>query len=124
MVMSDKGVRDATLLKLTAKLLKRSNLPKGFKLKGIRGACTITSKELIEFVEALAEEFDNGGYGIIRKCETCGNYGHPGRKNKRGWCPSHSGSYLKYPHDFCSYWKPMTPEQKKVKERIDEVFKL
>ena len=124
MIMTEKGIKDATLMKIVVKILKRADLPKGFKIKGKWDTKTITREELIEFVEALTEELDKGGYGVIRRCDTCGRYGHPGRKSKKGLCPSHEGSNLKYHDDFCSYWKPMTAEQQKMKERIDEVFKF
>lgn len=124
MILFEKGIPDTTIMKLVSKLLRRSNLPKGFKIKTLSGVQTITSEELIGFVDSLAEGLEKGDYGVIRRCDTCGNYGHPGRKNKRGLCPSHEGSFLKYPTDFCSSWKPMTKEQQKMKERIDEVFKI
>lgn len=123
MIMSKKGIPDTTMLKLVSKILKRADLPKGFKIKGKWDTKTITREELIEFVEALTEELDKGGYGVINRCATCGNYGHPGRKDRKGLCPSHDGSNLKYMSDFCSYWKPMTKEQIKVRESIDELFK-
>lgn len=123
MIMHQKGIPDTTLLKLVSKILKKADLPKGFKIKGRWDTKTITREELIEFVDALTEELNTGGYGVIRRCQTCGNYGHPGRKSMRGLCPSHEGSNLKYIDDFCSYWKPMTKEQIRVRESIDELFK-
>lgn len=123
MIMHQKSIPDATLLRLVSKVLKRADLPKGFKIKGKWDTKTITCEELVEFVDALAEELSTGGYGVIRRCCTCGNYGHPGRKSMRGLCPSHEGSNLKYMDDFCSYWKPMTKEQTTTRERIDELFK-
>lgn len=123
MIMQDKGIKDATMMKLVVKILKRSDLPKGFKINNKWHTKTITREELIEFVEALTQGLDKGDYGAIHRCDTCGRYGHPGRKDMRGICPQHKGSYLKYMTDFCSYWTPMTKEQQNMKERIDELFK-
>ena len=122
MILKNKGVLDSTLLKMVAKVLKENPRTKGFKVKTIRGVATITHEELIQFVEALAEEIKQGNYDQLNKCETCGNFSHPGKRGAKGCCfPKNFTSFRKVT-DYCSNWTPMTEEQKYIRRKTNEQF--
>lgn len=124
MLFKKKGISDATVLKIVAKILKNNPPSKGFKVKTPRGSQTLTAEEIVRFVEALAARLDDGRYGVIRRCDTCGNFSRSGKASKRGWCSPKEHSSFKNKTDYCSNWIPMTAEQKHIKERIDEHRKL
>ena len=121
MILKNKGVLDSTMLKVVAKVLKNNTSGvKGFKLKTPNGVATVTYKEIIQFVETLSEEMANGNYDELRKCSTCGNFNHPGRKGGKGWCfPKEFTSFRKV-NDYCSGWIPMTKEQEYLRRKSNE----
>lgn len=124
MLFKNKGISDATALKLVVKGLKGNPNPvKGFKVNTPDGKKTVTYEELIKFTEALALRLEDGRYGVIRRCDTCGNFSRSGNGGKRGWCHPKEHSMFRSKTDHCSGWIPMTPEQKHIKETINEHFK-
>ncbi len=124
MLFKNKGIPDATVVKLLAKVLKSNPSPvKGFKVNTSEGKKTVTYDELIRFTEALALRLDDGRYGVIRRCDTCGNFNRSGKAGKRGWCSPKEHTQSRYKTDYCSMWIPMTPEQKRIKETINGHFK-
>lgn len=113
MILKKKGVLDSTVLKMVSRVLKETTpTRKGFKVKTLRGEAVVTHEELIQFVDKLAEEIQQGNYDKLRKCETCGNFGYPGRKGAKGWCSPKDYSSFRKPEDYCSQWIPMTEQQK------------
>lgn len=123
MILKDKGIPDSTVLKLVSKLLARGQYGKGFKLKTKNGERTMTYDEVIAFVDALAERMKHNEYAVIHRCDTCGNFSRPGVKGKRGCCFPKKHTCFRYPTDYCSGWQPMSEEQKRLKEALDERFK-
>ena len=124
MLFKKKGIPDATVLKIVAKILKNNPPSKGFKVKTSQGMQTLTPEEIVRFVEALAARLDDGRYGVIRRCDTCGNFSRSGKANQRGWCSPKERTLFKHKNEYCSNWIPMTAEQKHIKERINEHQKL
>lgn len=124
MLFKNKGISDATAVKLLVKVLKSNPSPvKGFKVTTAGGKKTVTYEELIKFAEALALRLEEGRYGVIRRCDTCGNFSRSGKAGKRGWCHPKEHSQFRDKGDYCSGWIPMTPEQKHIREKVNEHFK-
>lgn len=124
MLFKNKGIPDATVVKLLAKVLKSNPSPvKGFKVTTPEGKKIVTYEELIKFTEALALRLEDGRYGVIRRCDTCGNFSRSGKAGKRGWCHPKEHSQFRGKDDYCSGWIPMNPEQKQIRKTIDEHFK-
>lgn len=124
MLFKNKGISDATAVKLLVKVLKSNpSAVKGFKVTTSEGKKTVTYGELIKFAEALALRLEDGRYGVIRRCDTCGNFSRSGKVGKRGWCHPKEYSQFRNKSDYCSKWIPMTPEQKQIKETINGHFK-
>lgn len=123
MILKNQGISDETALKLVFKVLKRNQSIKGFKVNTKKGEKTITFDELLKFVEDLANSLSEGSYGEIRHCNTCGNFSRSGTKGQRGWCCPDTHTSFRNNKDYCSGWKPMTEEQKHIKEVLDEHFK-
>lgn len=124
MLFKNKGIPDATAVRLLVKVLKDNPSPvKGFKVNTSEGKKTVTYGELIKFAEALALRLDDGRYGVIRRCDTCGNFSRSGKMGKRGWCRPKEHSLFRNKTDYCSGWIPMTPEQRQVKEKVNEHFR-
>lgn len=121
MLFKKKGIPDATVLRVVARILKNNH--QGFKVKTSQGIKTLTPEEIIRFVEALAARLDDGRYGVIRRCDTCGNFSRSGKASQRGWCSPKERTLFKHKNEYCSNWIPMTAEQKHIKERIDEHHK-
>ena len=122
MILRDKDIPDATLLKLVYKLLEKNQSTRGFKMKTRKGQRTITYDELLQFIDTLAKQLDSGGYGEIRRCDTCGNFSRSGKSNKRGWCFPKKHTSFRDKTDYCSGWIPMDEKQQHIKERMDEHF--
>jgi hypothetical protein len=122
-LFKNKGIPDATVLRLVAKILEKNQTAKGYKVKTRGGEQKLTADEVVKFVIALAERFDDGRYGAIRRCDTCGNFSRSGAPGKRGWCSPKEHSLFRNKTDYCSNWTPMTPEQKHIKEAINGYFK-
>ena len=122
MLFKKKSIPDATALRMVAKLLKRQPATKGFNLKTNSGYKTVSYDELIKFVEALADRLDDGRYGEIRRCDTCGNFSRSGGRKSMGACFPKNYSSGKKTTDYCSGWIPMNEEQKHIKKRMDEHF--
>lgn len=124
MLFKNKGISDATAVKLLVKGLKSNPSPvKGFKVTTPEGKKTVTYGELIKFAEALALRLEDGRYGVIRRCDTCGNFSRSGKAGKRGWCHPKEHTQSRDKTEYCSKWIPMTPEQKRIKETVNEHFK-
>lgn len=124
MLFKNKGISDATAVKLLVKVLKSNpSTVKGFKVTTSGGKKTVTYEELIKFAEALALRLEDGRYGVIRRCDTCGNFSRSGKMSKRGWCNPKEHSQFRNKTEYCSKWIPMTPEQRHIKETINEHFK-
>ena len=81
-----KGIPDAEVLRLVAKILKKNQTAKGYKLSTTAGKATLTADDVVRFIEALATRLDDGRYGAIRRCDTCGNFSRSGKMGKSGWC--------------------------------------
>lgn len=123
MILKDKDIPDSTVLKLVSKLLARNKAGKGFRLKTKKGDKTITYDEVIDFVDKLAEHLQRREYIRVRRCDTCGNFNRPGLKGGRGCCFPKDFTCSRVSTDYCSGWIPMSAEQKRLKEAIDERFK-
>lgn len=124
MILKDKGIPDALVLKLVSTLLRRNQTGKGFRLKTKKGERTMTYDEIIAFVDELAERMKSDEYIEVRRCNTCGNFSRSGVRGMRGSCfPKHFTSFRSN-NDFCSGWTPMSEEQKRLKEALDERFKI
>lgn len=123
MLFKSKGISDATVLRLVAQILKKNQTAKGYKVKTKDGEQRLTAEEVVKFVQALATRLDDGRYGVIRRCDTCGNFSRSGKMGKRGWCHPKEHSLFRNRTDYCSGWIPMTPEQQHIKERVNEHFK-
>lgn len=119
MILEDKGVLDSTMLKIVAKIL-RENPPrqKGFKVKTLEGTAVVTQQDILYFVSALADEVQKGNYEQLKKCETCGNFGYPGRKGEKGWCSPKTPTSFRKVNDHCSQWIPMTKEQEYTRRKL------
>lgn len=118
------GISDATVLKLAAQIIEKSQTPKGYKVKTKDGEKKLTTEEVVKFMRNLSKEIDDGRYGVIRRCDTCGNFSRSGRVGKRGWCHPKEHSMFRSKTDYCSGWIPMTPEQIQIKERVNEHHRL
>lgn len=123
MILANKEISDATALKMVSKLLRRSQPTKGFRVKTRSGEKTLTYDELLQFVDDLATRLDEGSYGVIHRCDTCGNFSRPGRINQRGCCFPKKLTSFRNREDFCSMWIPMDENQKYLKEKMDGYFK-
>lgn len=123
MLFKNKGIPDATVLRIVSKILKESPTAKGFRVNTPGGKKTLTYEEITKFVDALAIRLEDGRYGVIRRCDTCGNFSRSGKLGKRGWCHPAKHSLFKDNTEYCSGWIPMTAEQKHTKETIDGHFK-
>lgn len=121
MLFKNKGIPDATVLRVVSKILKE-NPTKGFRVNTSGGKKTLTHDEIVKFIDALATRLEDGRYGVIRRCDTCGNFSRSGAKGKRGWC-SKECDLSRERTEFCSSWKPMNQEQKHRKEMLDEHFR-
>lgn len=119
MIFRDKGIPDSTVLKVVATLLKRGEATKGFRVKTLHGKRVLTHDEVIQFVEELAQRLDEGSYGAIRRCSTCGNFNRSGKANTRGWCSPKEFTSFRKTNEYCSRWIPMTPEQQYLGEVLD-----
>lgn len=120
MLLREKGIPDATVLKLVSKLLKRNPSSKGFRIKVRNGTETLTYDEVVKFVDNLASQLASGGYGEIRRCDTCGNFSRPGARGMRGWCFPKERTSFKDTKDYCSGWIPMDEQQKYIRERFKD----
>lgn len=123
MLFKNKGIPDETVLRLVAKILLKNQTAKGYKVKTKNGGKTLTADEVVKFVQALAARLEDGRYGVVRRCDTCGNFSRSGKFGKRGWCNPKSHSMFRDKNEYCSNWTPMTPEQKYIKEAINGHFK-
>lgn len=124
MLFKNKGISDATAVRLLVKVLKDNPSPaRGFKVNTSKGKKTVSYEELIKFAEALAVRLEDGRYGVIRRCDTCGNFSRSGKVGQRGWCSPKEHTLFKHKNEYCSKWIPMTPEQKRIKETVNEHFK-
>lgn len=124
MILDDKDIQDATVLKLVSKLLRKNQSTRGFRLKTKRGERTLTYNEVIQFVDELATRLGDGRYGVIRRCDTCGNFSRPGNPKSKGYCFPKTHTSFRAKTDFCSRWTPMDANQKYIKEKIDEFESL
>lgn len=125
MIFSDKGVDDSTMLKLIAKILRgNTDKVKGFKVKTINGVVLIPYDDVIKFADTLAEKMAEGDYNEINPCETCGNFGYPGKIGAPGWCSPKGNSHSKNLKDYCSGWTPMTEQQEYTRRRLNEFTSL
>lgn len=120
MVLKEKGIPDSTMLKLVTKIVKKSQTAKGYRIKLPEGDVRVTAEEVVLFLEGLSNSVSGKSPEQIRYCETCGNFSRSGKIGKRGWCSPSKLSAFKNNTDYCSGWVPMSPEQKKIKEKIDE----
>lgn len=123
MILKNKDIPDATVLKLVAKQLRNNQTAKGFKMKTKKGVRTLTFEEVVEFIDTLASQLESGQYGEIRRCDTCGNFRRSGQKGRRGWCTPTTHTCYKSPTEYCSGWVPMSPEQIRLKEKLNEHFR-
>lgn len=123
MLFKNKGISDATVLRIVSKILKENPSTKGFRVNTSEGKKTLSYEEIIKFIDALAVRLEDGRYGVIRRCDTCGNFSRSGKMGKRGWCHPKEHSQFRDKGDYCSKWIPMTPDQKRIKETINEHFK-
>lgn len=123
MLFKNKGVSDSTVLKIVSKILRDNESTKGFRVSTSKGKATLTYAEIIKFVDALAERLADGRYGVIRRCDTCGNFSRSGRKGRKGWCSPKDCNLYRANDEYCSKWIPMTKEQQYTKEVINEHFK-
>lgn len=121
MLFKKKCIQDDTAIRLVAHILKKQP-SKSYKVKTSNGDRVVSTEELVKFLEALAERLHDGRYGVIRRCDTCGNFSRSGKLGKRGWCSPKKHSLFRDKTDYCSGWIPMSPEQEHIKERIDEHF--
>lgn len=120
----DHEVPEYLVLKLVSTLLKRNPACKGFKLKTKKGYKTMTFDEVVAFVDELADSMKRNEYIAVRRCDTCGNFSRAGVRGARGSCfPKHFTSF-RHNDDFCSGWTPMSEEQKRLKEALNERFKI
>lgn len=124
MLFKNKGISDATVLRIVSKILKECPASKGFRVNTPEGKKTLTHQEIIKFIDALAVRLEDGRYGVIRRCDTCGNFSRSGKMGKRGSCFPKVRSLFRSKTDYCSGWIPMNPEQKYIKEKVNEHFKL
>lgn len=122
MILKKQNIPDATALRLISKLLKKNQTSKKFKVKTRQGESIVTYDEIVQFVDILAKMLDEGRYGVIRRCDTCGNFNPSGKSNKRGWCSPKDRSLFRNKTDHCSKWIPMTEEQKHIREVLNEHF--
>ena len=122
MILQDKGISDATALKMVRKLLAKHRSNTGFRLNTKNGTVTVTYDDLIQFVGILANKASCGEYGELRMCTTCGNFNRSGKYQHMGWCSPKEHTLTRKTTDHCSRWVPMTEQQKHTKERIDEHF--
>lgn len=118
MLLKNKWVSDRVMLKLVAKILRKSPMAKGYKITTERGVEKVTSEEIIQFVEDLAEALYKGDYGEIKHCKTCGNFDPKFCGRGRGWCPEYGGYHSA--RDFCSGWIPMTEQQVRFRKKSRE----
>lgn len=125
MILKNKGVLDSTMLKIVARVLKNNTSGvKGFKLKTSNGVATVTYKEIIQFVETLANEMDKGNYDELHKCATCSKFSYPGKKGGKGCCFPKEFTSFRSVDDHCSLWEPMTKEQEYVRRKVNEFGSL
>ena len=125
MIFSDKRIDDSTMLRLIAKILRgNTDKVKGFKVKTINGVALLPYDDVIKFVETLAEEMAEGNYDEINRCETCGNFGYPGKRGAPGWCSPKGNTPNKNLKDYCSGWIPMTEQQEYTRRKINEFTPL
>lgn len=123
MLYKNKGIPDATVLRLVSKLLRSHQSNKRFRVKTKSAEGTLTYDEVIRFVDELAKRVDDGRYGEIHRCDTCGNFNRSGKLGKRGWCSPKEYTSFRNKTDHCSNWIPMTQEQKQIREKINEHFR-
>lgn len=123
MILKNKGVNDSTVLKLVSFLLKKNQSGKSYKVKTTEGTVTLKYEDIVGFVDELAKLLENGRYGVIHRCRTCGNFNPSGKGGKRGWCQPQNRSLFRNVTDHCSNWVPMTKEQRQIKEVLDGHFK-
>ena len=123
MLFKSKGIPDATVLKIVSKILKDSTPTKAFRVNTSDGKKTLSYEEIIKFIDALAVRLEDGRYGVIRRCDTCGNFSPSGQKGRRGCCSPKEHTLFREPTEYCSKWVPMTKEQKHIKEVLDGHFK-
>lgn len=125
MMFSDKGVDYATMLRLIAKILRGNTTKvKGFKVKTINGVVLLPYEDVVNFAETLANEIAEGNYEKLNRCETCGNFGYPGKRGAPGWCSPKGNSHTKNLDDYCSGWVPMTEQQEYTRRRVNEFTSL
>ena len=120
MLFKNKGIPDATVLKIVSKILKDNEPTKGFRVNTPKGKAILSYKEIIQFLDALALRLEDGRYGVIRRCDTCGNFSRSGRKGRKGWCSPKDCNLCRDSTEYCSKWTPMTKEQQHIKEAINE----
>lgn len=120
MILKHTEVRDATVAKLVAKLL-RKNPPsvQKFKIKTRFGDKVITYEDILQFMDTLSAKLDSGDYEDIRRCDTCGNFSRSARSPK-GWCSPSNRDFYKDKRAYCSDWIPMSEQQKYVREVLNE----
>lgn len=123
MILKEKNIPDATMLRLVSKLLKKNPSTKKFKVKTQYGESVITYDEVVQFVDTLAAMIGDNKYGVIRRCNTCGNFNPSGKSSKRGWCSPKDRSLFRDKTEYCSKWVPMTEEQKHIRRVLNEHFR-
>ena len=123
MLFKKKDISDVTVLRLVSKILEKNQTAKGYKVRTNKGEQKLTAEEVVEFVRVLAKRLEEGRYGVIRRCDTCGNFSRSGKRGNRGSCFPKEHSLFRNKTDYCSGWIPMSPEKKYIKEKIDEHFK-
>jgi hypothetical protein len=121
MILKDKGIPDSTMMSLIAKVLKRDTTTKGFKVKGVDGIQAIAYSEVVQFAEELAHLMKKNDYKRVRTCETC-RYFNSAPRNSRGVCFPENITSSRLKTDYCSGWKPMTPEQEQLRRKINELI--
>lgn len=119
MILKEKFISDKTMLKLVASILRKADLPKGYKVATVeRRVEKVTAEEVIDFVESLAEALYTGDYAEVKRCDICGKFFPQWCSRGRGWCTEFTG--YKNSRDFCSAWIPMTEEQKYDRRKMRE----
>ena len=123
MILKEKNIPDATALRLASRLLKREQRSTKYRVKTKTGEAVVSYGEVINFLDTLAKRFEEKEYGVVHRCNTCGNFNPSGKSSKRGWCSPKDRSLFRNKTDHCSKWVPMTEEQKHIREVLNEHFR-
>ena len=115
------GVPVSTLMKLAAHIIKNNSTSANFNISKKGKSIRVSRKTIVECLEASAKCMSEGGFAIVRICDSCEHYGRSGKMGSKGWCSSEYNR-SKCKDDYCSDWKPMSEQQRHIKEYIDEHF--